>query len=474
MTRTTARACRLLGALAAFVPALASGQAVPSGPLDVEEAVRIALRQNPMYLRAVAGVGVAEGANRSTLANLLPGFGGSYSYTKRNATDTVFEFPVRQRLTEGGFETIETAEVGFDSQSDTDNFGFSIREDLSLPLWFSYKSSSENLRGTRFAREAAGQELAFGVRQQFYMVLRAQDLLQVQEEDLRLAEDEERRITSMFELGSVARADVLKAKVRVSEAELALIQQQNNVEIERSRLSVLLGLEPQVRLALAGDLTAAPAAIDSAAAASEARSRPDVESARSGLASASHLSKAANTSWIPSLFATFNLNKTSGNSERDQVRNSVDPDDPTVLVNFPSPEDSRIGSDGWSVQVGAAVSLDAFLNTGEMKRAKAAKRQQEHEVENIELAAQQELEEALLNYRASIRAIASAEDAVVSAEEDVRLSQERYQQGLGTVLELLEAQVNLVRARNTRVNALTGLKISEAALDKSRGAPLPY
>jgi len=34
--------------------------------------------------------------------------------------------------------------------------------------------------------------------------------------------------------------------------------------------------------------------------------------------------------------------------------------------------------------------------------------------------------------------------------------------------------VNLTKARNTRVNALTGLKISEAALDKARGAPVPY
>ena len=61
-----------------------------------------------------------------------------------------------------------------------------------------------------------------------------------------------------------------------------------------------------------------------------------------------------------------------------------------------------------------------------------------------------------------------------SAEEDLRLSQERYRQGLGTILELLEAQVNLTRARYNLVNALTGLKISEAALDKARGTPIPY
>jgi outer membrane protein TolC len=102
------------------------------------------------------------------------------------------------------------------------------------------------------------------------------------------------------------------------------------------------------------------------------------------------------------------------------------------------------------------------------------KRQAEYALKNLELAVSQELEEAILNLRASLSAIDAADRGVESADEDLRLSQERYQQGLGTVLELLESQVALTRARNSLVNALTGLKISEAALDKARGAPLPY
>jgi len=123
--------------------------------------------------------------------------------------------------------------------------------------------------------------------------------------------------------------------------------------------------------------------------------------------------------------------------------------------------------------VGAQVNLDFFFNTGATKRARWQARQSQSRLMDLKLAVQQELEEAILNYRASLKAVDVARRGVESAQEDMRLSEERYQQGLGTILDLLEAQVALTRARNNLVNAQTGVKISEAALDKARGAPLP-
>ncbi len=123
--------------------------------------------------------------------------------------------------------------------------------------------------------------------------------------------------------------------------------------------------------------------------------------------------------------------------------------------------------------MGASVTLDAFFNIGADKQARAAARQAEYHIQDLKLAVQQEVEEAILNYRTSIAAIETAQRGVEASQEDLRLSEQRYEQGLGTVLELLQSQVNLTTARNNLVNAQTGLKISEAALDKARGAALP-
>ena len=452
----------------------------PTGPLDVNEAVTIALRQNAAYRQVVAGVGVAEGTRLDALAGILPGASGSYSYSKSKSTNTLKDLEleaVRNSANPFGMVT-RSGDLGLDSESRANNLGFSVREDLSLPLWYRYRSAQASVQSAKFGREAAAQDLAFQVKQQFYLTLRAQDLLTVQEEDLRLARDEERRINSMFELGSVARVDVLKARVRVSDAEVVLIRQRNTVDIEKARLATLLGYSPSSRIQLAGDLQASVSTVDSSSAVDDALMRPDLLQAQEDLRSANNSYRAAVWSRAPGLFASFDWNSSVGSSQSDNIQSAEFPENPspgdTTSTLFVFPVESDTERDGWTLRVGASVSLDAFLNMGQHKRSRSAMRQAEYSLEGKELAVQQELEESILNYRASVTAIEAAQRGVESSEEDLRLSQERYQQGLGTVLELLEAQVNLTRSRNNLVNALTGLKISEAALDKARGTPVPY
>ena len=473
--------------LAVVGPATALAQTqtqTPTGPLDVEEAVRLALRQNYAFRRAEAGVGIAEGNRLDAMAGLLPSATGDYSYATDKSTTTYNDLDlITQQIGSAGQTTVvRRGSLDTEATQSGSGFGLFLREDLTLSGWYRYRSAQADVSGARYNRDAAAQDLAFRVRQGFYLLLRAQELLKVQTEDLRLAQDQERRITSMFELGSVARVDVLKAKVRVSDAEVALIRQQNQVDIERARLATMLGLEAHTPLQLAGELQPGPAPLDSSQAVAESDRRPDLQSAREQVRSAKNMHRAAVLSRVPGLFATFDYSKSGGTTEAEQVSrqtvfdlNTPSPGDTTftnVLYTFPV--ESDLDFDSWRFRVGASVTLDAFLNTGQSKRTAAIKDQAEYDLQGLELDAKREIQEAILNVRASVKAIEAAQSGVASSEEDHRLSQERYQQGLGTVLELLEAQVNLTRARDTLVNALTVLRISEAGLDRARGASLPY
>jgi len=471
-----------LGILAVLAPlGLEAAEPPPSAPLDVDQAVRIALQQNYAYQGVQAGVGIAEGSRTTALAGLLPRASGEASYTSADQTVTLQNldnFFVKNINDEGLGTPTRKSDIPLDSYNTGSGYGLNLREDLGLSRWFTYQGSRDGVRASEFGEEAGAQDLAYQVRQQFYLVMRAQDLLTVQEEDLQLAQDEERRVQSMFDLGSVARADLLKAQVRVSEAELALIRQENQVDIERSRFATLLGYRPDTPLRISGDLEATPMALDSTQAAAESLERPDLKEAQAQLESASNNHKAAAWSWFPSLFATFNLTGASGSQTSDeigqQIVSNVQGTDTTLTtILFPTSVDSDREFDRLDWSVGAVVNLDFFFNQGETKRARWIKRQSESRYMDLKLAVQQELEEAILNYRASLKAVDAARRGVDSAQEDLRLSQERYQQGLGTILDLLEAQVALTRARNNLVNAQTGVKISEAALDKARGAPLP-
>jgi outer membrane protein TolC len=56
-----------------------------------------------------------------------------------------------------------------------------------------------------------------------------------------------------------------------------------------------------------------------------------------------------------------------------------------------------------------------------------------------------------------------------SAEEDLRLAQERYRVGAGTLLDIITAQVNVTNAKATLVNAKYDMMIARAQLKAAMG-----
>ena len=449
----------LLLVLAAPVASAAEERAAaPTGPLTVDDAVRIALQNNYAYLQSEARVDAAAGSRMQAWSGILPVLSASGSFTRDD------------NHSEGSQFNLEDSSVStntLDSVSDTWGGSVSLSERLGLSGIYNVTSARRAEESARFSSDAWAQETAFQVRQQYFLVIRAQDLLQVQDEDLRLANDELRRTRSMYELGSVAKVDVLKAEVRVSDAEVALIRQENQVETERFALAKLLGFGPLTRLELDANLDMPILAeVDSAQAVQEALTRPDVEAARLNHAAASASATSAGLTRIPDLFVDFTY---GGGSRETETRGEQF----FGSVQIPANVDSDGDQNGWTLRAGLTVTLDAFLNSGAAKQAGGRKREAEYALEDQRLLAVQELATSVLTYRAAIKALEASQRGVTASEEDYRLSQERYAQGLGTILDLLTAQVALTRARSQYVDSQTALRIAEAGVQRARGAELP-
>jgi outer membrane protein TolC len=63
---------------------------------------------------------------------------------------------------------------------------------------------------------------------------------------------------------------------------------------------------------------------------------------------------------------------------------------------------------------------------------------------------------------------------VKSSEEDLRLAEERYKVGEGTILEVIDAQVNLTRVKTDLVNAAADHRLSISRLRNAVGdLPVP-
>ena len=80
-----------------------------------------------------------------------------------------------------------------------------------------------------------------------------------------------------------------------------------------------------------------------------------------------------------------------------------------------------------------------------------------------------EIHETLLLYRAAVVGLEVAQRAEESALESVKLTQQKYNVGSSTILDLIDAQVQLQRAQSDRVSAAAAIRVAEAQVDKVRG-----
>ena len=79
-----------------------------------------------------------------------------------------------------------------------------------------------------------------------------------------------------------------------------------------------------------------------------------------------------------------------------------------------------------------------------------------------DLRVQAELIRETLNNYSEI--IPLNQSVVTSAEEDLKLARERYSLGSTTILEVLDAQVSLIRSNSTLINTVHDARIQEASL----------
>lgn len=423
-----------------------------SRPLTAEECVRLALDRNYAILMAEDQLGQARASKLGAWGALTPRLSAGWSYDH-----------YKSQFTQDPPNPVRASEP-----ISSDSRGYNIQANQTLLSVPSILSIAAQRRYTGAAEHDvldAEQQVALAVRQQYYGLIEAIKLLEVSREDLKLAGEEQKRTESLFDVGSVARTDVLKARVRVAAAASALTTAENQVQVQRARLAQALALPTGSEVQVVESLEPRAGVVDSAAAYGEALAgRPDLRAAALRVQGARASRKAAYAAKVPYLSHSFSRSF------------SRSPGTGTIGIDFASDPISVITgrvqetSSSWSYSVGFTWNiLDGLVTEGNIQSATAVQSQAEHQRDQLALQVGQDVKEALLALRAARQQILSAREGRTSAEEDLKLSQERYSVGLGTVLELIDAQVNLTKARTAEVQAMAALKMAEAQLDKATG-----
>ena len=303
------------------------------------------------------------------------------------------------------------------------------------------------------------QQVVFEVKQGYFSLLQAIELMKVQTEQVRVSEESLRRAETLFEVRSVPLSDVLTERAALASARANLIDRENSVAVTGADLAFAMGLrtyEPIVPVE--EEFAMVPLALSyEEALALALEHRPDLRSQEFLLLQAEEDLRGTRYELLhPTVSMSTGYNWRLRADE-----------------TFAGPEDLFLKNYGYSFSMSLGLPLFNRLSTqNSIKSQKLNYRQRMEDLDQAKRQVALDIKRAFLNIELYRRSIEANQIAVSAAEESYKLAQERYALSTGTQLERLQAQASLFAARSDLVQAIFNYHIQLAQLDQAVGKPV--
>jgi len=420
--------------------------------LTAEKAVQYALKYNSQVIGAEADVLGAKSGLYGAYSGILPNLQASISRSGRLAKDAVGNQNI------AGIASPPLTTLREESYA-TDPIITGRWSILNLSNLSDFSSARSGLRAAKQSQQAARNDVALATRRQFYEVVRAIRLALVNNAALRLSRDDERRVRALFEVGSVSRSELYRAQVRSSQSELDSVLSWHAVTVQRIALARLLGVAEARMGEVDTVLTANVIEVDEPSVLAAAiKSRPDLMAADNELSAAKAAVNSARFLRLPYVTlsgqAAFQSSQTSAFEQ---------PGDVNGNTNFET--DRAYGGQ-------VALNWDFFDGLATDSRIAAAHARELRVRDNRDALyrnLESEVHQAVMTYREAVESDRLARSTMASATENLKLIQEKYNVGSSTILDLIDAQVQLQRAASDVVSALAAIRVAEAQLNRVRG-----
>jgi outer membrane protein len=429
---------RLAAAGALWAAARLGAQQPPPATLAVtlDEAVRRALEVQPAVIQARGDQRNAGANERAALGAFLPTVTAGASSNNASAN--------RYNSATGQIVTVPTSTT------------YSGALGVSLDLFDGFRRLAARSAAAATARAAdAGfvnqrYQVTVTTQQLFFTALANEELVGVAQAQLDRAREERQISVSKFQVGAATRSDTLTSAVDFGNAQLALLQAQANLATAQANLGRQIGVDQPVRAVPDTALPPLPDTTGLRAAALAAA--PQVQQADAAARAARAEVTVARAQYWPTLSASYSNGYTGFDAPWTSTQSYVN----NWTLRFSLNWTLFNGFSREAQDVAAAVARD-------VAEARAADTRRQVNAQLTEQFA------ALLTANAQV-GIATAN--VAAAEEAVRVQQERYRLGAGTLLDLLTAQANLTQAQVNEVQARYNYRVARAQLEALVGHPL--
>ncbi len=394
--------------------------------LTLDEALATALKSHPQLIEAKENLHAAAARTGQALANYYPQISIAADWVRGRTF-----FPAQ--------ESIKTTEVNSD--------GLYLKQTL-----YDFGRTAGVVEAARGNREAAvktmeitRQELSLRVKSAYYLLLATEKQILATRETVRAREDVYRQAQEFFDQGIRAKVDVAKAEANFYSARTSLIRAENNRELARVELANAMGLSSLEDSSLVEPPSMAITLPERRQAQLESiRNRAELQQLTALKSTATANLKSANSSYLPILSGTASI----GYSGRDVP--------PTGNV--------------WSVGLNLSMPLfSGFSSVEQVREATANINALEARNSNLRLQITKEVESAWLGGNEAAARMVSTEKEVAAAKENQALAEGRYHEGIGSIIEVTDAQSQALDAQTAHIQARYDYYTALARLDRAIG-----
>lgn len=405
--------------------------------LTLDQAIEIALSDNPTIQVAEQTIELKKISNRETALGLLPEASLSGAYTRTIK---------KQTMVMNGMKF----QVGIPNQYQG---GLTV----SLPIFAPtlYKSMKLTKTDVALAVEQARsskQDLINQVTKAFYQALLAQDSYAVLQKAFAQSEENFRIVNAKYEQGRVSEFDKISAEVQMRNLQPSVISARNGVELSKLQLLVLMNIDPETEIELQGSLN-------------------DYEEAVFAGVLIADTNSLKNNSTLAQLDMNVKMLQQSLSINKQSFA-------PIVALQFNymytcMANDFKFKNYEWNpysnLSLSVSIPLFKYSNFSAVKKTNLQISQlmtnRDYTARQLEMQQQSYLN----SMAASAEQVSSNKEAIVQAQKGRDIAEKLYEVGRGTVLELNSAEVALTQAKLTYTQAIFDYLSAKADLDKLQG-----
>lgn len=440
----------LLGIL--FFMFCGSSHVLADDVLTLDQSIKIALDKSLSILSAEEEIKAKEFEERSAKADFYPKLSTSYSYMRLD-DDTV---NAAKYTTYPWNPTTGTHYQRVTSTYNRNNYELNLT--LAQPLFTGWKLTTAHelaslgVDTARIQIDIVVQDLVLNVKEAYFGILKAEKLENVAKQALEQLKEHLRLSQAFYDEGIIPKNDLLETEVKMAQARQDLIKATNGVEIAKSRFNNLLRREINQEVKIKDILDYHPEKFTLSGCFERAQeNRLEINAASLGVASAEKQVKLSKSSYYPTVTLIGNYQMQSFDVFL-QSEEGQDVDKGTIML---------LGE--WTFWEWGKKRHDVAAVRAKVAKAKNLLNEIK---DNINL----EVKNSYLYLRDTEKYIHVARTAIVQAEENFRMNEERYKQQVATSTNLLDAQTLLTQARADYFNALSEYNIAKARIERAMGA----